>query len=76
MDHADAAAVTVRLERGPAELTVRISDDGRGRRSSGAAGYGLAGMRERAALLGGRLEAGPGERGWVVEAVLPLRGTP
>jgi signal transduction histidine kinase len=74
--HADAQAATVRLDRGPAELTVRITDDGRGTREPGAAGYGLAGMRERAALLGGRLEAGPGKRGWVVEAVLPLGGTP
>jgi signal transduction histidine kinase len=73
--HADAAMATVLLDRGPAELTVRISDDGRGGRADGS-GYGLAGMRERAAPLGGRLDAGPGERGWVVEAVLPLRGTP
>jgi signal transduction histidine kinase len=72
--HAHAAAATVRLERGPAELTVRISDDGRGGHDGGT-GYGLAGMRERATLLGGRLEAGPAERGWIVEAVLPLRGT-
>ena len=35
-------------------------------------GYGLVGMTERAALLGGTLTAGPGrERGWVVAATLP-----
>ncbi len=35
-------------------------------------GYGLAGMTERAALLGGTLEAGPGSgRGWTVTAMLP-----
>ncbi len=35
-------------------------------------GYGLVGMRERAALLGGTLDAGPGpNKGWVVNAVLP-----
>jgi signal transduction histidine kinase len=35
-------------------------------------GYGLIGMSERAMLLGGFLEAGPGpDRGWTVEATLP-----
>jgi signal transduction histidine kinase len=38
-------------------------------------GYGLAGMTERATLLGGTLEAGPGpDRGWLVTAVLPQLG--
>ena len=38
----------------------------------GTSGYGVVGMTERAALLGGTLEAGPGaERGWTVRAVLP-----
>lgn len=38
-------------------------------------GYGLVGMTERATLLGGSLEAGPGpQRGWTVTAVLPLTG--
>jgi signal transduction histidine kinase len=38
-------------------------------------GYGLLGMTERATLLGGTLEAGPGpDRGWVVDAVLPRLG--
>jgi signal transduction histidine kinase len=77
--HADADAVTVQLDQGQAELRVRITDDGRRGRpvdpvSPVSPGYGLAGMRERAALLGGRLDAGPAERGWVVEVVLPVRG--
>ena len=48
-------------------LTVR--DDGRPPRPAGRGpGYGLVGMTERAALLGGTLEAGPGpDRGWTVE---------
>jgi signal transduction histidine kinase len=38
-------------------------------------GYGIVGMTERAKLLGGTLEAGPGpDRGWLVEAVLPRTG--
>ena len=43
----------------------------------GPAGYGLVGMAERAKLLGGTCEAGPGpDRGWTVSAVLPRTGTP
>lgn len=39
-------------------------------------GYGLVGMTERATLLGGSFEAGPGpDKGWTVEAVLPKAGT-
>ena len=34
-------------------------------------GYGITGMRERAELLGGRLDAGPTERGYRVELWLP-----
>jgi signal transduction histidine kinase len=52
-------------------LTVR--DDGDQVHPSGVnAGYGVVGMTERAALLGGTLEAGPGpDHGWVVDALLP-----
>lgn len=39
-------------------------------------GFGIVGMTERAALLGGTLTAGPGpERGWVVRAHLPRTGS-
>ncbi|MET8828449.1 histidine kinase [Streptomyces sp. NPDC004610] len=45
---------------------------GYGPAGHGLAGYGLAGLRERAALLGGRLRAGPcADQGWHVEAELP-----
>ena len=40
---------------------------------SGAAGYGLTGLRERVALLGGQFDAGPdGDGGFCVRALLPL----
>jgi signal transduction histidine kinase len=35
-------------------------------------GYGLIGMRERAATLGGELTAGPTPRGWLVSCTIPL----
>ena len=55
-------------------LTVR--DDGEPvHASSVAPGYGVVGMTERAALLGGTLAAGPRpDHGWVVDAVLPRAG--
>jgi len=57
-------------------VRLTVSDDGDlVHPSSVAAGYGVVGMSERATLLGGTLEAGPGpERGWVVDAVLPRAG--
>ena len=52
-----SARVVVRYEREAVEL--EITDDGRGAASNGGAGgHGLVGMRERAALVGGSVEAG------------------
>lgn len=59
-------------------VRLQVSDDGERALSRGApsvGGYGIVGMRERAALLGGTCVAGPeGLRGWTVTAVLPRRG--
>lgn len=64
-DEADAVRLTVR-DDGEAGATARTSP-----------GYGLAGMAERVALLGGTLRAGPDPgRGWAVDAVLPKGGAP
>jgi signal transduction histidine kinase len=50
-----------------------VSDDGRGFDvSEPSAGFGLAGMRERAALMGGRLAIESSGSGTVVTAVFPL----
>ncbi|MDQ6801994.1 MAG: sensor histidine kinase [Acidobacteriota bacterium] len=51
--HSGAAHCTIRLVRGDRELRLTIADDGRG--SSEAEGFGLIGMRERIAALGGTL---------------------
>lgn len=76
MRHAvDATEVVVQVTGEPQRVRVTVWDDG-ARAGRGRDGYGLAGLRERAALLGGELRAGPGaERGWRVEAELPRRRT-
>jgi signal transduction histidine kinase len=57
-------------------LQVVVSDDGR-RRADGRGGHGLVGMRERTALLGGRLEAGPvASGGFRVLATIPYAPEP
>ncbi len=72
MRHAvDATEVVVRVTGEPQTVRVSVRDNG-ARAGRGRDGYGLAGLRERAALLGGELRAGPGaEQGWRVEAELP-----
>jgi signal transduction histidine kinase len=72
MRHAvDATEVVVQVTGEPQRVRVTVRDDG-ARAGRGRDGYGLAGLRERAALLGGQLSAGPGtDRGWHVEAQLP-----
>ena len=57
-------------------LTIRDDGDATPAGSS-EPGYGLVGMTERATLLGGSLQAGPGPgKGWTVSAVLPRAGAP
>ena len=66
-----ATSIAVTVTIGPREVDIRIADDGRPSTARGH-GYGLAGMRERAALLGGTCTAGPETTGWVVQANLPF----
>jgi signal transduction histidine kinase len=64
------ARVTVRYE--PEALTLEVVDDGLGAPRLDGGGHGLVGMRERAALYGGELAAGPrAEGGFAVRARLP-----
>ncbi|WP_328758407.1 sensor histidine kinase [Streptomyces sp. NBC_00271] len=72
--HAPGAKVHMRLEYGEHEVTLGVRDSGGppGELSGAGAGYGLLGMRERAELLGGSLEAGPDEEGFVVTLRVPV----
>jgi signal transduction histidine kinase len=70
--HSAADSVEIRLEYGDEGTTLRVQDHGPGAPVMvGAGGYGLTGMRERAELLGGRLEAEPTDDGFKVELWLP-----
>ncbi|MFJ1812282.1 MULTISPECIES: sensor histidine kinase [unclassified Streptomyces] len=76
LKHADTdTLVRLAIVERDARLTVRVQDSGPVA-SSGPPnedGHGLVGMRERAALYGGTVSAGPtGGGGWSVEAVLDL----
>jgi signal transduction histidine kinase len=74
--HAPGAAIDVELRFGDGAVRVRVFDNGPGPpvEDGGATGHGLAGMRERAAMVGGQVTAGPGPgAGFLVEAVLPTK---
>jgi signal transduction histidine kinase len=82
--HAGPARARVMLRYLPDALEVRVSDNGAGiRRVEGSPsavsegeGHGLIGMRERVALFGGQLEAGPRpEGGYAVLARIPTAGS-
>ena len=76
--HAGATRADVAVRHRPDALEIEVVDDGGlsgSPRATGGngPGLGLVGMRERAALLGGRLDAGPtAHGGFRVHAVLPL----
>jgi signal transduction histidine kinase len=77
--HAAGAPVTVSVHHDAETVTLQVTNGpgtARAPRVNGhVPGHGLAGMRERAELLGGSLSAGPAPGGgFVVSAVLPLAG--
>ena len=79
MRHAPGSQVSVRVAYLPDCLVLEVRNDGgqpaAGPRPAGG-GHGIVGMRERAAMLGGSLRAGPGgDGGFLVTAILPMRQT-
>ncbi|MFF5531901.1 sensor histidine kinase [Streptomyces cinerochromogenes] len=72
--HAQGAKVAVRLDYSEHEVTLNVRDSGGrpGELDGAGGGYGLLGMRERAELLGGSLDAGPDEEGFVVTLKVPV----
>jgi len=78
--HAPGSHARVALAYGPGSLEIVVANDGpppaateNGKAWSPGPGRGLAGMRERVALLEGELEVGPlAEGGFLVRARLPL----
>jgi len=79
LKHAGPATASVVVRAAGGTVEVEVCDDGRGEDGTGPAdgGHGLVGMRERAALYGGTVEAGsrPGG-GYRVRARLLVDGTP
>ena len=83
--HAGPAAAAVSLSYHPDEIDIDVTDTGHGPKASrgaaaagtagGTAGHGQAGMRERAAAVGGTVQAGPRPGGgYQVIARLPVHG--
>ncbi|GCD34341.1 two-component sensor histidine kinase [Streptomyces chrestomyceticus JCM 4735] len=82
--HAPGARVTVRLAYTETEVELEVRNSAaRGKLRDGGpgtlgdlgssgSGYGLLGMRERAELLGGTLDSGPAEEGFVVRLRVPV----
>jgi signal transduction histidine kinase len=73
LKHAAAGRADVLVRFAAQSLELEVCDDGCGDGAAGPHGYGLAGMRERTAMFGGRLEAGPqAAGGFAVHAWFPL----
>jgi signal transduction histidine kinase len=74
----NATRIEVSVIVDESSVRLQVTDDGDPStvRQAGSPGYGLVGMLERAGLLGGTFDAGPGlGRGWTVTAVLPRTAT-
>jgi len=84
MRHSGSGHATIRIEREPGILKLRIRDEGRGVPHAlrgdesllAAAGVGIASMRERARELGGSMRVQSDDRGTAIEVRLPIVGTP
>jgi signal transduction histidine kinase len=72
--HANARNVRVAVIASPAGVSVEVQDDGVGfTPEAQVSGFGLAGMRERAYLVGGKLTIDSGKEGTLMRAELPAQ---
>jgi signal transduction histidine kinase len=74
--HAPGQPVTLGLAFGPGRVTVTVTnplppDDQHAPLAETGAGAGLTGLKERAALAGGTLEAGPADGTWRIDLTIP-----
>ena len=79
LKHSNGSSARVTVRYSSTGISLLIEDNGTSRpvEVAGTPGLGLAGMRERVALCGGRVEAGPlPQHGFAVRATLPLPGAP
>jgi signal transduction histidine kinase len=67
--HAPGSSIAVSLSVDAASVGLAVDSSGA---PGDGAGLGVISMRERAESLGGSCAAGPGGRGWLVQATLPL----
>jgi two-component system sensor histidine kinase DesK len=74
--HSGARSCRIEVRPGPLAATAEVIDDGQGAEHL-STGSGLAGLRERAERLAGRVEAGPGAHGgFRLLVTVPVRGGP
>ncbi len=71
--HSGSRTAILRLKPTKRSVVVEIIDHGRGMAAS-AIGIGLAGIRERARMLGGRFRIVTGEKGTTLRVELPIAG--
>jgi signal transduction histidine kinase len=75
LKHAGRVSAKIRVGVTPEQVDIEVVDTGHNELRNGSVGHGLIGMRERARLYGGSVDAGPGPNGgWAVVARLPRDG--
>jgi signal transduction histidine kinase len=74
LKHATASRATVSIISGEQDLSIRVSDDGKGFDPSMVVRSGLRGLQDRVEALGGRFEVTSSNAGTTLSAILPANG--